>query len=89
MHQNVTTPFSQKNFVSRNQIWFDLFINKSRILHNPNTVFLGITFSEFPNFRAHAEGLTIRARKRVNIIKICIHKSWNLTHVTLKRIKMP
>jgi len=58
-----------------NQTWFDLFVIKSWILYDPDAVFRGITFAEFPNFRVHAEGLTIRARKRLNIIKICIHKS--------------
>ena len=71
---------------SRNGTRFELFINNGRIPYDPNPVFLGITFDEFLNFRVHVEGLTIRARQRLNIIKIFSHKSWNLSHETLKGI---
>jgi len=61
-----------------------LIINNGRIPYDPNLVFLGIPFDEFLNFRIHVEDLTIRARQRFNIIKIFSHKSWNLSHETLK-----
>ena len=67
---------------------FELYINQGRIPYAPNPVFLEITFDEFLNFRFHTEGLAIRARKRLNIIKIFSHKSWNLSHETLKGIYM-
>jgi len=65
---------------------FELYINQGRIPYATNPVFLGITFDEFLNFRVHTEGLAIRARKRLNIIKIYSHKSLNLSHETLKGI---
>jgi len=43
-------------------------------------------FDEFLNFRAHVERLVTKARPRLNIIKIFCHKSWNLSHETLKGI---
>jgi hypothetical protein len=66
---------------SRNQTRFELFLNKCKISYDPNHVFLGIIFDEFLNFRVHTEGLAIRARKRLNIIKIFSHKSCNLSHL--------
>ena len=78
------TIFSGKG--SRNTTQFDLYINKGKIPYAPNPVFLGITFDESLNFRVHTEGLVIRARKRLNLIKIFSHKSWNLSHETLKGI---
>jgi hypothetical protein len=71
---------------SINQTRFELFINKGKTPYDPNPVFLGITFDEFLNFRVHTEGLEIRARKRLNIIKVFSHKSCNLSHETLKGI---
>ncbi len=71
---------------SRNTTKFDLYINKGKIPYDPNPVFLGITFDELLNFRVHTEGLVTRARKRLNLIKIFSHKSWNLSHETLKGI---
>jgi hypothetical protein len=65
---------------------FELYINQGRIPYAPNPVFLEITFDEFLNFRFHTEGLAIRARKRLDIIKIFSLKSWNLSHETLKGI---
>jgi hypothetical protein len=60
---------------SRYQTRFELFINKGKIPYDPSPVFLGITCDEFLDFRVHTEGLAIRARKRLNIIKIFSHKS--------------
>ena len=45
-----------------------------------------MTFDEFLNFAKHTEFLEKRARKRLNIIKIFSHKSWHLSHATLKCI---
>ena len=72
---------------SRNETKFELYINQCKIPYAPNSVFLGITFDEFLNFRVHTEGLAIRARKRLNIIKILSNLSWILSHETLNEIK--
>ncbi len=71
---------------SRNVTRFDLSISGGKIPYAQNPVFLGITFDEFLNFRVHTANLAIRARKRLNIIKIFSHKSWKLSHETLKGI---
>jgi exonuclease III len=71
---------------SRNKTKFELLINGARIPYDPNPVFLGIVFDEFLNFRAHVEKLVTKARPRLNIIKIFSHKSWKLSHETLKGI---
>ena len=51
---------------SRNETRFELYTNQGRIPYAPNPVFLGITFDEFLIFRVYTEGLSIRARKRLN-----------------------
>ena len=71
---------------SRNKTKFELLINGARIPYDPNPIFLGIVFDEFLNFRAHVEKLVTKARPRLNIIKIFSHKSWKLSHETLKGI---
>ena len=65
---------------------FELNLIDGIIPYNQNPKFLGITFDESLNFKVHAEILLNRARKRLNIIKIFSHKSWHLSHVTLKGI---
>ena len=71
---------------SRNKDKFEINLKDGKIPYNPNPVFLGITFDEFLNFKNHTELLERRARKRLNIIKIFSHKSWHLSHETLKSI---
>ncbi len=78
------TIFSSK--CSRNVTRFDLSINGGKIPYAQNPVFLGITFDEFLNFGVHTANLEIRARKKLNLIKIFSHKSWKLSHETLKGI---
>ena len=63
---------------SRNNTRFDLNINKGKIPYSHNPLFLGIHFDEFLNFRVHTQNLVIRARKRLNIIKIFSHMTKNL-----------
>ncbi len=46
----------------------------------------GVTFDQYLNFNEHTNNLVMRARKRLNIIKIFCHKSWHLNHETLKGI---
>ena len=70
----------------RNGIKFHLQMNGKSILYTPNPTFLGITFDERITFKAHVENLRIRALKRLNIIKICSHKSWHLNKTTLTNI---
>ena len=69
---------------TKSTIRFDLLIGDGKIPYVPNPLFLGITFDEFLNFRIHTNNLEVRARKRLNIIKIFSHKSWQLSHETLK-----
>jgi len=71
---------------SRNKDKFDLNLTDGVIPYNPNPMFLGITFDEGLNFKTHTENLLKRARKRLNILKIFSHKSWHLSHGTLKGI---
>ena len=71
---------------SKNKEKFEMNFVNGNIPYNSNPVFLGVTFDEFLNFRNHAESLEKRARKRLNIIKIFSHKSWHLSHETLKGI---
>ncbi len=71
---------------SKNKDKFDLNLTDGLIPYNKNPVFLGVSFDEFLNFGRHTDGLLKRARKRLNIIKIFSHKSWHLSHVTLKGI---
>ena len=71
---------------SKNRDKFDLKFSDGAISYNTNPVFLGVTFDEFLNFGKHTDNLLRRARKRLNIIKIYSHKSWHLSHVTLKGI---
>ena len=71
---------------SKNKNKFELNLTDGLIPYNTNPVFLGITFDEFLNFGKHTDNLLKRARKRLNIIKIYSHKSWHLSHVTLKGI---
>ena len=49
-----------------------------------NPKFLGITFDE--SLKVHTENLLKRAPKRLNTIKILIHRSCHLSHVSLKDI---
>ena len=71
---------------SKNRDKFELNLTDGVIPYNPNPMFFGITCDEGPNFKTHTENLLKRAHKRLNIIKIFSHKSWNLSHVTLKGI---
>ena len=71
---------------SKNRDKFELNLTDGVIPYNTNPVFLGVTFDEFLNFGKHTDNLLKRARKRLNIIKIYSHKSWHLSHVTLKGI---
>jgi len=59
-----------------------LNLNHGVIPYSSNPVFLGVTFDEFLNFGTHADDLL----KRLNKIKIFSHKSWHLSHMTLKGI---
>ena len=71
---------------NRSNIKFLCKLKDGLIPYNPNPLFLGITFDEYLNFKSHTDGLRQRAMKRLNIIKIFSHKSWKLSHVTLKCI---
>ena len=71
---------------SRNTEKFEMNFGNGNIPYNPNPIFLGVTFDEFLNFKDHTDNLVTRARKRLNIIKIFSHKSWHLSHVTLKGV---
>ena len=63
-----------------------LFLKGERIPYNPNTVFFGITFDEHLNFGDHFSKLKGRALKRLNIIKIFSHRSWQISKKTLINI---
>ncbi len=74
------------NLGSKNKFRFNFKLNDGIIPYDNYPVFLGITFDEFLNFNRHMENLESRARKRLNLIKIFSHKSWHLSHETLKGI---
>ena len=71
---------------NRSKIKFVCNLKDGLIPYNPNPLFLGITFDEYLNFKCHTDNLRLRAIKRLNIIKIFSHKSWKLSHETLKCI---
>ena len=71
---------------SQNMVTLDINLRDGKVPYNPNPVFLGVIFDEFLNFRIHTDNLIKRARKRLNIIKIFSHKTWHLSHETLKCI---
>jgi len=71
---------------NRSKIKFVCKLKDGLIPYNPNPLFLGITFDEYLNFKCHTDNLRQRAIKRLNIIKIFSHKSWKLSHETLKCI---
>ncbi len=62
----------------------EIKLNNEKIPYDPKPLFLGITFDERLNFSEHTENLSLRALKRINIIKILSHKSWHLGKNTLK-----
>jgi len=68
---------------NRNKEKFEINLSDGKIPYEPNPKFLGVTFDENLNFRKHTNNLVMRARKRLNIIKIFSHKSWHLSHKTL------
>ena len=70
----------------RDELEFDLLLNGEKIPHNPNPVFLGITFDERLCFNTHFENLRNRALSRLNIIKKISHKSWHINRKTLTSI---
>ena len=84
MLRNAVTQYSRVRAVKKDK--FEINFINGKIPYNPNPVFLGDTFDEFLNFKSHTDNLEKRARKRLNIIKIFSHKSWHLSHETLKGI---
>jgi len=76
MHRNAITPSSP---VSKR--------NKIRTFHKrlQDTTCSEPLLASF-NPGMHTANLEIRARKRLNLIKIFSHKSWKLSHQTLKGI---
>jgi len=70
----------------KNKDKFELNLKDGIIPYSQNPKFLGIILDESLNFKVHTENLLKRARKRLNIIKIFSHRSWHLSHVTLKGI---
>ena len=71
---------------NKSQVKFNLKLSDGIIPYSSNPIFLGITFDEHLCFKSHTDGLRQRAIKRLNIIKIFSHKSWKLSHETLKCI---
>jgi len=71
---------------NRSKIKFVCKLKDGLIPYNPNPLFLGITLDEYLNFKSHTDNLRQKAIKRLNIIKIFSHKSWKLSHETLKCI---
>ena len=71
---------------NRDQILFDLNLSNGLIPYNPKPTFLRVIFNEFLCFKDHVEMLRGRALKRLNIIKIFSHRSWQLHSNTLKCI---
>jgi len=69
---------------NKSKITFLFKLKGGLIPYNPNLLFLGLTFDEYLNFKSHTDSLRQRAIKRLNIIKIFSHKSWKLSHETLK-----
>ena len=68
------------------KIFLDLRLRNGSIPYNPRPLFLGILFDEFLCFKDHVEMLRCRALKRLNMIKIYCHSSWQLNSNTLKSI---
>ena len=71
---------------NKDQIFFNLKLKNGLIPYNPKSTFLGIIFDEFLCFKDHVVMLRGRALKRLNIIKIFSHRSWQLDSNTLKCI---
>jgi endonuclease/exonuclease/phosphatase family metal-dependent hydrolase len=71
---------------NKDQTFLELNLKNGLIPYNPKPTFLGILFDEFLCFKEHVESLRRRALKRLNLIKIFSHKSWQLDHKTLKCI---
>jgi len=58
---------------------FELNLKDEIIPYNQNPKFLGITFDESLNFKVHTENFLKRALKRLNVMKIFIHRSWHFS----------
>ena len=69
---------------NKDQFFFNLKLKNGLIPYNPKPTFLGIIFDEFLCFKDHVVMLRGRALKRLNIIKIFSHRSWQLDSNTLK-----
>ncbi len=65
---------------------FGLYLSGERIPYEKNPVSLGITFDEGMNFKAHVQKLKANCSRRLNIVKILSHKSWQLSTKTLLSI---
>ena len=78
------TIFSKGGNCNKSKI--EIKLNNGIIPYDPKPLFLGITFDERLNFSEHTENLSLRALKRINIIKILSHKSWHLGKDTLKNV---
>ena len=57
-------------------------MNNKSISYTSNPTFLGITFDERLTFKVHVENIRTSALKRLNIIKMFLHKSWHLNKTT-------
>ena len=80
------TTFTSQGNLGNKKLKLKLKLYGEFIQYNPKPIFLGIIFDEYLCFKKHFESLRERALKRLNIIKIFSHKSWNLSRNTLCNI---
>ena len=74
------TVFAKGNS-SKNKFGFRLF--GKLIPHERYPLSLGVTFDECLNFKKHVDNLRAKCIKRLNLLKILAHRSWQLNRATL------